>query len=187
MFCVLKVNPQHYSVFGVHCCFPKLLGIHLTKTFISLNGRLRKFRKSRFQFFLNIYILYLFALIQLKQRRLGNIYMTLLYKRSHITEEERQKKCSYMLSVNIGICHYNHFSVSYFCNVKIVSYSRTYRGYNREQFFVAENLIYTRFFYVQHFSPKRENCLKTSVTSLLCAAARGISLYNIYLGIFRIP
>ena len=37
LFCVAEINTEHKSCFGIHCCFPKLFGVHLTKTFVSLN------------------------------------------------------------------------------------------------------------------------------------------------------
>ena len=92
-----------------------------------------------------------------------------------------------MRPVNIGIGHDDNFSVAAFCKIEILADTRTKCGYHCANFGVCKNFIESCFFDVENFSAQRKYSLKSSVASLLCAAARRIALNEInfsFLGVF---
>lgn len=87
-----------------------------------------------------------------------------------------------MLTVNIGIRHNNNFAVTQFCNIKFVAYTRAECGYNRHKFIVSVNSVKSCLFYIEHFTPERQNSLEFTVTTALCRTARRVTLYDVNFG-----
>ena len=81
-----------------------------------------------------------------------------------------------MRAVNIGIRHYDYLAVFQIVYIKILAYTGAERLYYREQLFVRVYLVYPRLLNIEHLSPERQHRLISSVSALLGASARGISL-----------
>ena len=86
-----------------------------------------------------------------------------------------------MRAVNISIGHNNNFVVTQLACVKFIAYSAAESRYYRLDFAVCEHFIHVCFFDIQNFTPERQNGLKFSVPSLLCAASCAVSFYYIKL------
>ena len=92
-----------------------------------------------------------------------------------------------MCAVNIGIGHDDNLVIPELLLVEVVCNSCAERHYNGTQFIVADNLVKSALFNIEHFSPKGKNRLDSSVSSLFGGAACGVSLNNeklCYRGVF---
>ena len=58
-----------------------------------------------------------------------------------MSEEECQKQCSDMRTVDIGIRHNNDFTVFQIIDIEIIADTCTECLYNRQQLFVLVNLV----------------------------------------------
>src|SRR5699024_10866536 len=90
-------------------------------------------------------------------------------------------------TVDIGIRHNDYLVVSELSNIKIIADTRTQCGYNGHNLVVTVNLVDSRLFNIEHFTPKRQNSLNSSVTASLCGTARRVTLYDEYFGFAAVP
>ena len=116
------------------------------------------------------------------KRRLRDINMTFLNKRSHKTEEESKQKRTDMLTVDVGIRHNNYFSVSELFYIEILADSRSQSGNYGSELIVSIDSVESCFLDIQHFTPKRKYRLNPSVASALSRTSRRISLDDKNLG-----
>ena len=91
-----------------------------------------------------------------------------------------------MRAVNIGIRHNNDFIIAQLIYIEVFGNSRAESHYYRGQLIVAVNLINSCLFNVEHFTPKRQNCLVGAVSALYRRAACRISLDYEYLCLGRV-
>ena len=102
-----------HTVLGIHCGFPKLLGVHLTETFISLEHHtvavaVAMLVDETLHLLLIpcIFLHFLFTLgAALVKRRSGYVKITIVDNRANLTVEESHKKGGDMGAVDIGIGH----------------------------------------------------------------------------------
>ena len=88
---IFQRNSEHNPGVRVHGCFPKLLGVHFTKTFVPLNFRsAAKLRNFLVSFSVRISVIMNFIFGYSVKRRLSNVNMALLDNRPHEAEEEGQ-------------------------------------------------------------------------------------------------
>ena len=73
-----------------------------------------------------------------------------------------------MRTVNIGIRHNDNLVVSELCNIKFITYACTERSDNGHKLVISVNSVNSCFFNIEHFTPKREDSLNSSVTAALC-------------------
>ena len=81
-----------------------------------------------------------------------------------------------MCAVNIGIGHDDNLVIPELLLVEVVRNACAERHYNGAELIVADNLVESALFNVEHFSPKGKNRLDSSVSSLFGGAACGVSL-----------
>ena len=91
-----------------------------------------------------------------------------------------------MRTVNIGISHNDNFAVTEFGKVYFVTDTAAESSYDGHQFIIAIDTVKTCFFDIEHFAPKRENSLKTSVTPTFCRAACRVALNYVNFGFLHI-
>src|SRR3989338_1015780 len=120
------------------------------------------------------------------QRRLCNINVSCFYKRSHVSEEKRKQKRSYVRTVNICIAGYDDFVVARFLDVEFVSKSCPDCCCERYNFAAVEYLMEPCLFHVQNLSPQGEYCLEFPVAALFAASSCAVTFNNIQLAFFRI-
>ena len=173
----------------IHSCLPKLLCIHLSKTFVTLDlivAVTTNFCKNLVQFVIAVCVPYLLVLLQLIQRRLCKIYISLFDQIRHETIQECQKKCTDVRSIDIGIGHDNDLVISQLTDIKIFVDSRSKCCDHCLNLSISVNLIKTCFLYVQNLTTKWQDCLSCTVSGCLCRTAGGISLDDIDLTLGRI-
>ena len=117
LYSVFHFDLDNGSALGVHCCFPELIGVHFTKTFITLNIDLgivfaRKLLDIGISFLIGESIANLLAASYLEKRRLGDINVAVRDELAHKAEEECQKQSSDMRTVDIGIRHNDYLAVA---------------------------------------------------------------------------
>ena len=121
------------------------------------------------------------------KRRLGDIYAAVLDERLHVAVEERQKQSTDMCSVNIGICHDDDFAIAALRQVKVLGDTVSESGDHCTDFRVREDFVEACLLYVENLTAERKDCLESSVTSLFCGAACGVTLYEVNLSLLRVP
>ena len=168
---------------------PELLGIHLTQTFITLDlivSVTSDLGKDIVQLIIVICIPYLFVLLHFIERRLRQIYISLLDQLRHETIQEGQKQCCDMCTVNIGIGHNDDLVITKLGNIKILMDSGSEGSDHCLDLFVSINLIQTCLLNIQDLTTQWKNRLCGTVSRRLGRTARGISLYDIDLTVLRI-
>ena len=91
-----------------------------------------------------------------------------------------------MLSIHICIRHNHNFVITQSGNVKFFADTCTKSQDYWLNLVIIQNLIDSCFFSIQHFAPKRQNRLESSISSHFCRTACRISLHQKYLGLGRI-
>ena len=91
-----------------------------------------------------------------------------------------------MCAVDIGIRHDDDLMITQLRDIEILVDARSERRDDGRELIVADDLVESRLFDVQHFAPQRENRLNRAVTSALGTAACGITLDDVKLGVFGI-
>ena len=71
-----------------------------------------------------------------------------------------------MSAVNVGIGHNDYLVITELFYIELIAYTCAQSCYNRHQLFVADNLIKSCLFNVEHFTPEWENSLNVSVSAL---------------------
>src|SRR5699024_11831609 len=97
---------------------------HLAEAFVPGEGELRcilELTPELIKFPVIEYIVFILALLDFIERRLGNIYVSRFYQRLHETVEECQKQRSDMRTVDIGIRHDYDLVIPCFGTVEILS------------------------------------------------------------------
>ena len=178
---VIKLHAQHGSGLGIHGRLPQLLGIHLTKTLVALDGGLAL---DRGEYLVTLLIgigiaVIILALADTIQRRLCDIDMPLFDQRAHIAEEEGEQQGADMRAVDVRIRHDDDLVITELFGIELLTDARAERGDDRGELIVAVDLIETRFFDIEHLTPQGQDRLKFSVASLLGGAARGVTLYDV--------
>ena len=84
-----------------------------------------------------------------------------------------------MASIDIGISHNNNFVISKFFFVKLRRYATTKSSYHILNNLTFKNFVKRCFFDINNLSPKRQDCLECTVSTLFCSTARTISFYQI--------
>ena len=91
-----------------------------------------------------------------------------------------------MRTIHIGIRHDNNLMIPQLADIKVLMNSGSECGNHRLDFGIGKNLVQTGFFYVQNLAAQGKDRLRRTASRLLCRAARGITLYDVNLAIFRI-
>ena len=91
-----------------------------------------------------------------------------------------------MCTVNIGIGHDNDLVITEFTDIKVIMDTCTKCSDHSLDLCIAVNSVKTGFFYIENFASKRKYSLCRTVSCSLCRTARGISLYDVNLTVFRV-
>ena len=83
-----------------------------------------------------------------------------------------------MSSVDVGICHDDDLVVAELVEIEILTNIASESRDHVLDLFGAEDSVESCLLNVEDLTSERQNCLALSVTSLLCGAARGITLYK---------
>ena len=180
---------QKYPALRIHRGFPKLLGIHLTESFVTLDLVIvvpSDFLQNRIQLIIIVCIPHLAVLLDLVKRRLCQIHITLLDQFRHKSVQESKQQCCDMRTVNIGIRHDDNLVVTQFGNIKIFVYSRAERGDHRLDLGVGINTVEPCLFHIQDLASKRKDGLCSPVSGCLGRTACRISLNDVDLTVFGI-
>ena len=120
---VLDLNLFQKTCLRIECRLPKLFGIHLAESLITLQSEASRVGLSIFFQSGVIIQIFFFAFFghRLVKRRHGKIHMTFKNKLRHKTIEQGQKQCGNMRTVHIGICHNDDLVVSQLTDIKIIS------------------------------------------------------------------
>ena len=166
------------AVVGVHGGLPQLVGVHLAQAFVAVDLRAGHFGAQHLHFFVVVGVLDGLTLLQLEQRRLGDIDIAVVDQRAHIAEEEGQHQCADVRTVDISIGHDEDLVVAHFADIKLVANTGAQRGDNRHQFIVAVDAVGACFFDIQHLAPQRQDGLNVGVSAHLGRAACRIALHD---------
>src|ERR671911_1783171 len=120
------------------------------------------------------------------ERRLGDVHVACLYQRLHLPEEEGEEQRADVGAVHVGIRHQNDLVVPHILEVEVVLHPGSYRRDHFPDLLVAEDAVDAGALDVEDLAPQRENRLKGAAPSLLGAAAGGVTLDQIDLGVGRI-
>ena len=88
-----------------------------------------------------------------------------------------------MRAVDVGICHDEYFVVAQFVFVEFVADAAAEREDDVAYRLAAEDFFESRLFDVEYLSAQRKDGLEFAVAPLLGAAARGVSLDDVYLAV----
>src|SRR6202011_4209585 len=117
------------------------------------------------------------TLLDRVQRRLRDEHVAALDQLLHVAEEEREQQGADVAAIHVGGGHQDDLAVTLPGEIEVVlAAAGPERGDHGANFFVAEHLVITRFFYVENFSFQRQDGLEAPVAALLGGAAGGFSL-----------
>ena len=112
--------------------------------------------------------------------------MALFDQLRHEAVQERQHQCVDVRAVDIGIGHDDDLVVAQFGDIEIVVDSGSECRNHRFDLGIGINFIETCFLYIQDFSTQRQDRLRCTASRGFCGTARGISLDQEDLTVFRI-
>src|SRR3972149_1372655 len=87
--------------------------------------------------FFILYISLCLALFDLKQRGLGNVYISLFNQGRHLPVKECEKKRPDMRAVHICVCHNNNLVIARLSCVKILLANACAKGSNERLYLIA--------------------------------------------------
>ena len=129
-------------------------------------------------------VAFLLAVLDLVQRRLGNVDMSALDQLRHLPVEEGEQQGADVRAVHVRVGHDDDAVVAQLVGVVFVlADAGAERGDQRGDFLRRDQLVETRFFDVQDFAFQRQDRLEFAIAALLGGAAGGIALDQIKLAL----
>ncbi|GAB1413385.1 hypothetical protein MASR1M97_21210 [Candidatus Desulfobacillus denitrificans] len=121
------------------------------------------------------------AVLDLVERRLGNVNMAALDQFGHLPVEKSQQQCADVCAVDIRVGHDDNAVVAEFLRLVILSftYARSKCRDQRCYFLRRDKLVEARLLDVEDLALERQNGLELSVSALLGGAAGGVALNQI--------
>jgi hypothetical protein len=112
------------------------------------------------------------------ERRLGDVEVSALDQRGHLTEEERQQQRANMGAVDVGVGHDDDAVIAQLVGVEILADAGAERSNQRSDLLARQHLVDPRAFDIEDLAPQRQHRLKLAITALLGGAAGGIALHD---------
>src|SRR5699024_3915216 len=103
-------------------------------------------------FFISIKVSHHLTLTNLIQRWLGDINISCINDRTHVSVKQCQQQGSNMRTIDIGIGHDDNFVISSFRNIEVFSKTSTHSCKEGSDFFVSQNLVHRGLFNVQNLT-----------------------------------
>ncbi len=124
-------------------------------------------------------VLFLLALRDFVQRRLGQVYVAPFDQFGHLSIEEGEQKCANVRTVHVRICHDDDLVVADFVDVKIVNTDAcTNCRDESSNLVVVQNLVESGLFHIQHLAAKWKNGLSFAIAALFGRAAGAVALHD---------
>ena len=125
-------------------------------------------------------VIFLFALLDLVQRRLRDVDVSALDQVEHLPIEKSQQERADMRSIDVGVGHDDDAVITQLVRVVLVlAETCSQRRDQRQNFLRADQLFEARPFNVQDLAPQRQDRLKLPIAPLLGRSTRGITLDEI--------
>src|SRR4051812_1412832 len=116
------------------------------------------------------------ALLELVERRLGDVDVAGLDQVLHLAEEQREDERADVGPVHVGVRHEDHLVVAGALEVELVAHAGADRGDERLDLLVAQDLVDPRALDVEDLAAEGKHRLCVAVAALLGRAAGGVAL-----------
>lgn len=181
-FCrIADGDTLQHTVLWVHGGVPKLLWVHFTKTFESLNTHILFFASAILvdkltHLHIGPAIFRVIALDSTVEWWGGDIEVTVLHDWTNATEEEGHQQRGDVGTVHIGIGHDNHTVVAELFGVVVAWVGDTERTENGDYRFAFVDFVLKHLFHVQNLTTQWKNGLELTVAALLCRTTCRVTL-----------
>ena len=130
---------------------------------------------------------FLLALLDLVERRLGDIHMAAGNQLRHLPEEEGEQQGADVGAVHVRVGHDDDAVVAQFFHVVFITADPAAQCGNQSAYLLrGEHLVEAGFLHVENLTLQRQDRLVLPVAALLGGAARGITLHDVELGKRRV-
>jgi hypothetical protein len=120
------------------------------------------------------------AVLDLVERRLGDIHVAALDQFGHLAIEQRQQQGTDVRAVHVRVGHDDDAVITQFFDLEFVlADAGAERGDQGDDLFAGNQLVETGFLDVQHLAAQRQNGLELAVTTLFGGTAGGIALDDV--------
>ena len=126
------------------------------------------------------------ALLDLVERRLGDVDVAGVDQLVHLAEQQRQDERADVRAVDVGVGHEDHLVVAGPLDVELVAHAGADRGDQRLDLVVLQHLVDARLLDVEDLAAQRQDRLRVAVAALLGRAAGGVALDDEDLGQRRV-
>src|ERR671933_632739 len=116
------------------------------------------------------------ALLELVERRLGDVDVARLDQVLHLAEQQREDEGADVCADHVGVRHQDHLVVASALEVELVADAGADRGDERLDLLVAQHLVDARALDVEDLAAQRQHRLRVPVAPLLRRAAGGVAL-----------
>ena len=189
--CVCRILDGHLleqTCLRVHRGFPKLLGIHLAQTFVTLR-RYAILRTVTVPFDktltvgIGVAVFLDLALLTPIKRWRGDIQVTVLNNLGHVTIEKRHDERVDVRAIDVGVGHDDNLVVAKFFDVGLFAVLAQAETYAKRLNNVVDFIAFKRFvphslLYVQYLAAQGQDGLRGPATALLGRTAGRITLYE---------
>src|SRR5215218_1477045 len=118
------------------------------------------------------------ALLELVQRRLGDVDVARLDQILHLAEQQGEDQRADVRPVHVGVRHEDHLVVAGPLQVELVADPRANGRDQRLDLLVAQHLVDARALDVEDLAAQRQDRLRVAVAALLGRAAGGVALHD---------
>src|SRR4051794_14327470 len=115
-------------------------------------------------------------LLELVERRLGDVDVAGLDQVLHLAEEQREDERADVRAVHVGVRHQDHLVVAGALEVELVAHAGPDRRDERLDLLVAQHLVDARTLHVEDLAAQGQHGLRVAVATLLGRAAGGVAL-----------
>ena len=130
-----------------------------------------------YEFALVLDVLLEAALLDLVERRLGDVDVVALDQLRHVAEEEGQQQGADVRAVDVGVGHEDDLAVADLGGIEVVfADAAAERGDHGADFFVAQHLVVAGLFDVEDLALERQDGLEAAIAALLGGAACAFTL-----------
>ena len=120
------------------------------------------------------------ALLDLEERRLGDVDVVALDQLRHVAEEEGEQQRADVRAVHVGVGHENDFAVADLGGVEVVlADAAAERRDHGADFLVAQHLVVAGLLDVEDLALERQDGLEAAIAALLGGAAGALTLDQI--------
>src|SRR3954471_4690488 len=116
------------------------------------------------------------ALLELVERRLGDVDVARLDQILHLAEEQREDERADVRAFHVGVRHEDHLVVAGALEVELVAHAGPDRRDERLDLLVAQHLVDARTLHVEDLAAQGQHGLRVAVATLLGRAAGGVAL-----------